>query len=137
MYKIKILTFFLASVLLTTFTGCSKDDEEDVSPNVSLLTAGTWTGNAVYTNGDNITAEFEDQTQIDITKYTTTFKREGTYTDSYEGDVVANGTWAYENNERVIVFDKGTADEYSVVISKLDEDELFYVQSGFEFRFRR
>ncbi|AKD04514.1 hypothetical protein POKO110462_06970 [Pontibacter korlensis] len=124
-------------VCLFTFSACNDDDEDDVSPNVSLLTGERWTGSAVFINGEDRTEEFEQEYEIDITQYTSQFERDGTYTDRYNGNVLVDGTWEYGNNERIIIFDKGTQDEYTVVISKLDEDELFYLQGGLEFRFTR
>lgn len=136
MIKLRLLYFLFAAVCLASFTSCD-DDDDDVSPNVALLTGGEWTGNAVYLNGEDETALFEERSGIDISNYTSVFERDGTYTDYYEGDELIDGTWEYENNERVIIFDRGTTDEYQVVISKLDEDELWYLQSGTEFRFVR
>ncbi|TPE46072.1 hypothetical protein [Pontibacter mangrovi] len=115
---------------------CNKDDDEDVSPNLRLLTDGQWTGQAVYFGGQDQTDVFEQETGIDFTKYTSLFNRDGTYSDTYDTQEI-NGTWEYENDERVILFDKGDSDEYTVVISKLDDDELHYQQDGIEFRFRR
>ncbi|PTX14491.1 hypothetical protein C8N40_111156 [Pontibacter mucosus] len=135
MQKLKLFCLLFAALCVVTFTSC-KDDDDDVSPNVSLLTNGEWTGNAVFINGDDFTAEFEAEYGIELARYTSKFERDGSYIDKYAGTTMAEGTWEYENNERIILFDKG-ADEYRAVISKLDEDELFYMQGGAEFRFTR
>lgn len=135
MKNLKHIFFLLAAICVVSLSSC-KDDDDDVSPNVSLLTNGEWTGSAVFINGDDFTAEFEAEYGIDLTRYTSKFERGGTYIDKYAGTTMVEGTWEYENNERIILFDKG-ADEYRTVISKLDEDELFYMQGGAEFRFTR
>ncbi|MCC9168384.1 hypothetical protein [Pontibacter harenae] len=138
MTKFKLIQLLFASFLVLTFASCSNDDDEaeDISPNTSLLTAGEWTGSAVYINNADSTDFFEEQTNIIWNNYSTVFERDGTYTESYGGDEI-NGNWEFTNNERSIIFDKGTDNEYTVVVSKLDEDELFYLQSGIEFRFER
>lgn len=133
------IRYFLCALLLPVFlVSCGKDDDDDdVSPNVALLTAGEWNGDAVYFNGEDITDILIEEEDFDIRDYSSEFERDGTYTDSFEGQVSLEGDWEFENNERVIVFDKGTDEEYTVVVSKLDEDELNYVQNGYEFRFVR
>jgi len=131
------LRYFLCALLFPLFlVSCGKDDDEDVSPNVALLTAGKWTGNAIYLDGDNVTNEVLEDFGFDITDDSFVFTRAGEYTESYGGQDL-DGTWVYENNERVIVFDKGTNDEFTAVISKLDEDEFSYVAGSYEFRYRR
>ncbi|MCJ8166632.1 hypothetical protein MKJ04_17435 [Pontibacter sp. E15-1] len=135
--KNRLFSLLFALLCLTAFVGCDKKDSDSVSPNVSLLTKGQWTGSAIYIEGEDKTAEIKEQASFDFTKYATSFDREGNYEDFYEGDSVMKGTWEYANDERVIEFDKATADTYTVVISKLDEDEFTYVQNGVEYRFKR
>ncbi|SFF92450.1 hypothetical protein [Pontibacter chinhatensis] len=134
MKNLKHLFFLLAAICVVSLSSC-KDDDDDVSPNVSLLTNGEWTGSAVFINGDDLTAEFEAEYGIDLTRYTSKFERDGKYVDKYAGTTMVEGAWEFENGERIIIFDKGTSTEYTVVISKLDEDELFYMQGAAEFRF--
>lgn len=121
---------------MVTLVSCDKDKKDDVSPNVALLTAGEWRGSAVFLNGEDQTAAFEES-NFYLSDYSAKFERDGSYAEYYDGNTLVDGIWEYENNERVIVFDKGTDNEYKVVISKLDDDELFYIQSGYEFRFVR
>ncbi|RIJ41928.1 hypothetical protein [Pontibacter oryzae] len=137
MNKLRFLPLLLLCFFVITLTSCDKDEKDDVSPNMSLITAGTWTGSAIYIDGENITNEFEEETGLDFGRYTSKFERDGTYTDTYDGRVVVEGTWEYGNNERIVIFEKGTTNKYEVVISKLDEDEFFYQQSGIEYRFKR
>ncbi|WP_276495689.1 hypothetical protein [Pontibacter litorisediminis] len=136
MHKFKLLNLIFAAMCMVAFTSC-KDDDDDVSPNVSLLTNGEWTGNAVYYLGQDVSAEYEEQTGMDILQYTSLFNRDGTYSDQYAGAPLVDGTWEYGNDERVIIFDEGTRNEYTVVISKLEENELWYLQGGIEYRFTR
>lgn len=137
MKNLNLLYFFVSLLCLVSFTSCSDDDDNDVSPNVSLLTAGVWTGSAVYVNGQDQTSTIEDANGIEWNKFTTVFERDGTYVESYDSDSIDEGVWIYENDERVIRFNSGTSNEYTVVISKLDEDEFFYIQNGLELRFTR
>ncbi|RDV11991.1 hypothetical protein DXT99_22945 [Pontibacter diazotrophicus] len=141
MRNLKLYTLLIASFFMLTLVSCDKDTEDDVSPyvspNVTLLTAGEWTGRSVFQNGEDQTTVFEESNQFDLSNYTAVFKRDGTYAERYENNTIADGVWEFENNERGIVLNKGTDDEYNVVISKLDEDEFFYIQSGNEFRLAR
>ncbi|MER2997127.1 hypothetical protein [Pontibacter populi] len=131
------LRYFLIALLFPLFLVSCDDDDDDVNPNVSMLTAGVWAGNAIYFNDEDVTDEILEDEGFDWTLYTSEFKRDGTYNEKYDGDVVAEGKWEYQNNDRVIVFDETGGDEYTVVISKLDNDELFYVYGGVEYRFVR
>ena len=90
-----------------------------------MLTAGEWTGDAVFLDGEDVTDQVNEDFGFDITQDRYTFERNGDYTESIAGNNL-EGKWEYQNNERVIVFDEGTDDEFTVVISKLDEDEFFY-----------
>ena len=131
------LRFYLCALLLPLFLiSCGKDDDEDVSPNVARLTAGEWRGAAIYFNGQNVTGDVLEVDKFDITQVTSKFERDGTYRETYGTSEYA-GEWEYQNDDRIIVFDAGTRDEYTVVISKLDDDELHYLQAGYELRFVR
>lgn len=137
MHKFQLRYFLIALLFPLFLVSCGDDDDDDVNPNVSMLTAGVWTGNAIYFNDEDVTDEILEDEGFDWTLYTSEFKRDGTYNEKYDGDVVAEGKWEYQNNDRVIVFDETGGDEYTVVISKLDNDELFYVYGGVEYRFVR
>ncbi|GHA65309.1 hypothetical protein [Pontibacter akesuensis] len=137
MKNLNLLAILFLTLFSLTLSSCGKDDDDDVSPNVSLLTGGEWTGSAIYVDGEDLTDRIKEQQGFDWKAYTTTFDRDGSYVETYQGDVVVEGVWEYKNNERVILFDKDTQDEYEVVVSKLDEDEFWYIQDGAELRFRR
>lgn len=137
MKNLNLLAIFFLTLCTLSLSSCGKDDDDDVSPNVSLLTGGEWKGSAIYVDGEDITDRIKEQQSFDWRAYTTTFNRDGSYEEAYQGDVVVEGMWEYKNSERVILFDKDTQDEYEVVISKLDEDEFWYIQDGAELRFRR
>lgn len=134
MIRTKFLSLLFSFLFITSLVSCSKEDEEVISPNVSLLTNGAWTGSAVFSGNQDVTQNLQN---FNITKYTAKFDRDGTYVETYEGQPLTEGNWEYMNDERVILFDKGTDDEYSVVISKLTSNELNYLQSGFELRLTR
>lgn len=141
MKSLKFSTLLLASLFIVSLSSCGKEEDDDISPVVSsnlvLLTAGEWTGSTVFNNGEDQTTVFEESNQFNLSNYAAVFERDGSYTEFYENETIADGVWEFRNDERVIVFNKGTEDEYSVVISKLDEDEFFYIQSGNEFRLAR
>ncbi|NDK55945.1 hypothetical protein [Pontibacter fetidus] len=133
------LRYFLCAILFTfMLAGCGKDDDDDnATPNLKYLTDGDWTGDAIYLDGVDVTDEILDEQGFDITEYLLVFERDGSYLERYNGQIQAEGKWEFDNSERIIVYDRGTDDEYSIVISKLDQDEFSFVQSGYEFRFRR
>lgn len=143
MKNLKLITLLLTSFFMLTLGSCSKDEDDDVSPkvdvspNIAMLTAGEWKGSAIFSNGTDVTQEVEERGGIEWTKFTSVFNRDSTYTESYDGQSIDEGVWVYENDERVIRFNKGTSNEYFVVISKLDDDELSYMQGGYEFLFKR
>lgn len=133
--KTKLFPLLFAVLCLLTITSCGDDKEDSVSPNIKRLTVNDWIGNAVFVDNVDRTADFKQQSGLDITKYKSTFTQEGNYEDFYDGSSIVKGTWEYANDERVIIFDKGKNDEYSVVISKLDDNALWYQQAGVEYRF--
>ncbi|MFD2999425.1 hypothetical protein ACFS7Z_03550 [Pontibacter toksunensis] len=137
MINLRNFTLLLTSIFMLALAGCSKDDDDDVSPNIAMLTAGEWKGSAVFSNGVDITKEVEEKSGFVWQNFTTVFNRDGSYVESYDGDTIDEGVWVYENDERVIKFNSGTTNEYKVVISKLDEDELSYLQGGLELMFTR
>ncbi len=141
MKKINLIVMVCLLFLGLATSSCDKKDkEEEVSPNTSLLTAGIWQGSAVYLAGQELTEEdYEEFAQLglNIKELTFKFERNGTYVETNKGQAAPGGKWEFINNERNILFDKGTDDETTVLISKLDEDEFFITESGLEFRFER
>jgi hypothetical protein len=146
MYKNRLLTLLILALSLSALTSCDKDDEKDIEPTrTDLLSTGTWTGVAVFANGQDVTQLFKDELQYDITKNTLKFEKAGTYVDTYERTTVS-GSWEFANNEQAILFDKGDPDnEYTANISKLDGQQLHLKQDvkiedetvAFEIRYKQ
>lgn len=139
MDKLRLRYFILLLVLPLFLVSCSDDDDDEpnVSPNVGFLTAGEWTGNAVFVGGVDRTEDFETQTGITLSEYTTLFNSNGTYSESYQGTEMIDGNWEFQDNERTIQFEENGGDTYTVSVTRLDDDELFYIQDGIEYRFIR
>lgn len=137
MSRLSFFPFLLTCLLFVVLTSCNKDEEEQISPNLVLLTGGTWQGAGVFVGSQDFTDEFENQSGFDFREYSTKFERDGTYTDFYQSTSVSTGTWEFINNEQGIIVDKETDDELEVTISKLTETEFNYITSGAEFRMTR
>lgn len=135
--KIKqLLSFLFCMVLLVSMTSCDKDDEDKEPSKNDLLTAGLWTGNSVYVQGQDITQLLRDSADFDVRQLSTRFDKNGEYRETYGRTIV--GTWEFTNNEQRILFDKGTSQAYTVEITKLNATEFYYEQDidGFPFEFR-
>lgn len=118
----KLLTFLFALLLVTSMTSCDKDEDKEPS-NTDLLTANTWTGNSLWAFGNDISDLFLEELGYDIKKNTVKFDKAGKYVDSYERSSL-NGTWEFADNDKSIIFDKGTEDEYTAKVLILTNTEL-------------
>lgn len=128
----KLLPYLFALLLVAGLSSCGKDDDKDKEPTKrDLLTAGEWTGQAIYIFGNDASQLFIDQLGYDITKNKVKYDKAGTYVDSYERRSV-NGTWEFTNDEQSLIFDKGTSDENTVRIVRLTATE-FYIEQIIEF----
>ncbi|MBX0335301.1 hypothetical protein K3G39_18860 [Pontibacter sp. HSC-14F20] len=118
----KLLTFLFALLLVTSMTSCDKDKDKEPS-NRDLLTAEKWTGHSFWAFGNDISDLFLEQLNYDIKKNTVKFDKAGTYVDSYERTSIS-GTWEFANDDKSIIFDKGTEDEYTATVLLLTDKEL-------------
>jgi hypothetical protein len=139
MKNIRLITLLFLSLFAITLAGCDNDDEDKDPSKTDLLTAGLWTGNSVYVQGQDITQLLRDSSKFEIKDLSTRFDKNGEYRETLGRTLV--GTWEFANNEQSILFDKGTANEYTVKITKLSATEFYYEQdiqgTPFEFRFLR
>lgn len=139
----KLLTFLFALLLVTSMTSCDKDKDKEPT-NRDLLTSANWTGHSVWAYGNDISELFLDELGYDIKKNIVKFDKAGTYVDSYERRSL-NGTWEFADNDKSIIFDKGTGDEYKASVLMLTDKELRMEQTletedgdlTLEFRFTR
>lgn len=128
MNKLRLLPLFVLLLCAVTFSACDKDDEETEPTRTDLLTAETWTGTAIYADGQDISADFRDVLGFDITQNTVKFDKAGTYADTY-GRQTLSGKWEFANNEQAILFDKNDPDsEYTATITKLEATQLWLQQ---------
>ncbi|GAB3203277.1 hypothetical protein ABID22_000933 [Pontibacter aydingkolensis] len=130
MPKSRLLPLLLL-LLTVAFTSCDKDKDEDPAPtNTDFLTAGTWKGFGIYYAGQNLTNEFAED-GYDMTKYSLRFEKNGNFTETYDGSS-SPGKWEFANNEKTILLNKGTSDEFPLTVNKLDAQEL-YIEYTIEF----
>jgi hypothetical protein len=127
----RLFSYFFALLLVASLTGCGKDDDDNEPSNRDLLTAGEWTGQAIYISGTDATRLFLDELGYDITKSKVKYDKAGTYVSSYDRRSL-NGTWEFTNNEQSLLFDKGTDDEYTARVIKLTATE-YYIEQILEF----
>lgn len=118
----KLLTFLFALLLVTSMTSCDKDKDKEPSQR-DLLTSSTWKGESLWAFGRDISDLYNDEIGYDIKKNTVKYDKAGTYVDSYER-LSLNGTWEFADNEKTIIFDKGTEDEYKASVLMLTDKEL-------------
>ncbi|MFD2515854.1 hypothetical protein ACFSRY_18425 [Pontibacter locisalis] len=130
MRRFKHLFFLLLVITLVPMTSCD-DDDDDVEPSrMDLLTAGEWSGFAIFVNGADVTdflASDEDE-PIDVRTWKLKFNNDGTYT--IRGDGVdpspLQGEWEFTNNEQAIILEGDSpGDTQTVEINKLTSSELF------------
>jgi hypothetical protein len=131
MSKLRLLTFLFATLLVTSLSGCSKDDDDNEPSKRDLLTAGQWTGVSIWAYGQDISKMFIEELNYDIQKNIVKYDKAGTYADTYER-MTLSGTWEFTDNEQFILFDKGTDDEYTSRIIKLTSTEL-HIEQTLEF----
>ena len=139
----QLLTFLFALLLVTSMTSCDKDKDKEPSQR-DLLTSSSWKGESVWAYGSDISGLFLDELGYDVKKNTVKFDKAGTYVDSYERRSL-NGTWEFADNDKSIIFDKGTEDEYKASVLMLTDKELRMEQTletedgdlTLEFRFIR
>jgi hypothetical protein len=119
MIKLKQLLLLFTALCLITLVSCDKDKDDNPTTKADLLTAGKWTGNKVYSGGQDIT-EMAKQFGFDVTKGTVQFRKDGTYSTTFEGDT-EQGTWEFTQGESHIMLDN----DYEVKINKLDSKNFF------------
>jgi hypothetical protein len=128
MNKLKLLTFLLAALFITSFSSCKK--EKDTEPSrKELLTSGQWTGHKIYMYGQDITHLYKEQMNWDMSKNIMKYDAKGTFTDTYE-KTTRSGTWEFIENEEKILHNKGEDDELIVTIKTLSAKQFIAV---FEF----
>ncbi len=126
MKKLQFLSYLFAALFMVTMVSCDDDDDDNVDPtasNTELLTAGVWTGNKVFFNGNDVTELAKDQ--IDVSTTTVKFETNGTYTGTIPGRTEASGTWEFTNDESQVIMDSGTDNELTVDINMLSATELW------------
>jgi len=90
----------------------------------SLLTSITWVFDRLETNSqDEMVIGLLALAEVLMTDATYTFRIDGTYTMTAMGES-DDGTWELSSDEKIITFDKGTADEYQQTIVKINGSEL-------------
>lgn len=131
MNQFRNVLLLFAFIFITSLTSCSKDDATP-DERVQLLTAGAWSGNKVYSEGEDVTEDMRSN-GFDITTVNVLFKKNGTYSSTFDGST-EEGTWQLISNNSKLLLD-GT-DELE--IKKLDSRSMYLVDTdGFELRYIR
>jgi len=114
---LKFAALLLIGMLLFSCTKENKSTE-------SLLTTITWLFDGLdHTSTDETTSGLLDFAEALMTGATYNFRIDGTYTLSALGES-DDGTWELSTDEKIITFDKGTADEYQQTLVKINGNEL-------------
>lgn len=113
MKKLHLLALLLVTLCTLSLTSCKNDEDENVSPNMAMITDGAWTGEGIYVRPSflpltNISTllralgENELAQELDITTTTFDFERNGTFRATRDG-VTQTGNWRFTDNEQRIV----------------------------------
>jgi len=117
MKNIKLLTSLLLLVSIFLISSC-KDDDDPVLTKTQLLTQNTWK----YSSGTSSDAFAQSLLAI-LTGQEYTFKSDKTYSGILLG-FPTSGTWDFSADESKLILEKGTSDETSSEIVKLDASNL-------------
>ncbi|HEY4651060.1 MAG TPA: hypothetical protein VIG72_06575 [Pontibacter sp.] len=121
MKRLHYLRYLFAALLLVTIASCSKDDDDDATPDKDLLlTDQTWTGDKLLIGGQDVTILYKDR----ITKTTLKFNTDGTYTFDSDG-TTKTGSWEFANDQKQVIMDKNAANELTADIKRLTATELW------------
>lgn len=117
MKKIKslLVLFILGSLFL--FSSCSKDDDPTLTK-TQLLTQNTWK----YSSGTSTDPTAQSLLAL-LTGSEYIFKSDKTYTSIFF-TLSTNGKWEFSTDETKLILDKGTTEETSSDIVKLDGTTL-------------
>ena len=128
MKKLHLFALLLLTLCSLSLTSC-KDDEEEVSPNTTLLTTGEWTGEGIYVGSLPLSfllaqlGEKELAEEADITDWILDFEKNGTFSLTTDG-VTENGTWKFADNEKRVIIIGNDKKETNFTVKKLTEKNL-------------
>jgi len=138
----KTINPLLTSVFIALlFWGCGKDDgaNNTTSPltRTELLTGHGWRLNKFYENGIDVTSAYFSACEIDNiytynTDYTYLIDEGPSKCLPNDPQIVETGTWAFANNQNMLVYDPGLAGEASVNITQLDANNFKYEETNFD-----
>lgn len=142
----RLLSLLFVLVLSFSTVGCGDDDVEPTR--TDILTAGEWTGFAVYSSGNDITQLLMLLPEpLDIRTWKLDLNSDGTF--SLEGDRLDpspyTGNWRLSDDEQSILFNENEPDSQTADIENISSNELFLnmnlevdgTEYDAEIRFRR
>ncbi|QCR22652.1 copper resistance protein NlpE [Pontibacter sp. SGAir0037] len=110
MRKHYTILFLQLILVLTVFTSCKKDKEDEATPSTEqMLVADEWQGSAVMAMGLDVSARPEVREVFpDIKTLTLSFNNDGTYIATYRENntpQTISGRWQLLNNGKVLSID--------------------------------
>lgn len=121
MKQLKFISGFFALVIAFTVSSCSDDDEVTKSK-ADLLTQHGWKLSSGTSSNANL------QNEIDLVvafQYYYIFNKDKSYTTGIPlSSDVETGKWEFSTDETKLILDKGTSDEVTLTIGKLDDSSL-------------
>jgi hypothetical protein len=109
MKKIVILLI----TVTVAFSACKKEKPAPTPPTNKELLTKAWKVNEAYVNG-------QLSSDPSWSSFRITFKTDGTYTSAF-GTGNGSGVWEFNSDQSRVILNKGTADEETMEIKKLDE----------------
>lgn len=118
---------FLTIAAFALFVACSKDDDNTPAPQtrLQLLTSHGWRINTFYIDSVDVTNFLFSPCELDNiytynTNYNYTIDEGPTKCDPTNSQIVETGTWAFGNNENMLIYEPGTPGEATCDILQLD-----------------
>jgi len=133
MKKLNLIALLLMTLFTMSLTSCGDDNkEEDVSPNTALLTAATWSGDAIYIGQfpaaliiEKYAPDMADElgALLDISDWKWKFERNGTFTATMDG-TTETGKWVFADNEKTLILTADDGEVQNFAVNSLTETAL-------------
>lgn len=137
----KTYPLFISAIATFLFLGCGKDDNANKTTNpisrMELITGHGWKLNKFYEDGIDVTNTYFSACEIDNiftykTDYTYVIDEGPSKCLPTDPQIIETGTWAFANNQNILVYEPGLAGETSVNITQLDANNFKYEETNFD-----
>lgn len=136
----RLITTVWLVVTLALFNSCSKEESSSNTPaptRMELLTEHGWRLTNLYINNIDVTSAFFSPCELDNiftynTDYTYQIDEGPTKCISTDPQIIETGTWAFANNQNMIIYDPGSLGEAELNILQLDANIFRYEETEYD-----